>query len=82
MTPEQNQELSVIVRDEIRAVVQEEMTKVSSTIIAEVHRESLFIGPIPPPEVLKGYNDCVPDGADRVIKMAENQSRAVAKINQ
>jgi uncharacterized membrane protein len=30
-------------------------------------------GPLPPPEVLKGYNEAIPDGAERILKMAENQ---------
>lgn len=31
-------------------------------------------GPIPPPSILKGYNDIVKDGADRIMSMAEKQS--------
>ncbi len=34
-----------------------------------------FQGPIPPPELLREYNDIVPDGADRIMKMAESQSQ-------
>lgn len=30
-----------------------------------------FSGPIPPPEILRGYNTVLPNGADRVMKMAE-----------
>ncbi len=33
-----------------------------------------FSGPIPPPSILKGYNDIVKDGADRIMSMAEKQS--------
>lgn len=32
-----------------------------------------FSGPLPPPEVLVKYNECVPDGAKRLIEMAERQ---------
>jgi uncharacterized membrane protein len=32
-----------------------------------------FSGPLPPPELLAKYNDVVPNGAERIIKMAENQ---------
>ena len=31
------------------------------------------MGPIPPPGILAGYNSIIPDGADRVIKMAERE---------
>jgi uncharacterized membrane protein len=33
-----------------------------------------FQGPIPPPELLQQYNEIIPDGADRIVKMAEAQS--------
>ena len=34
-----------------------------------------FSGPIPPPEVLKGYNEILEDGAERIFLMTENQSK-------
>lgn len=42
------------------------------TIHAE-HR-STFIGPLPPPGDLELYGNIIPDGANRIMKMAENQS--------
>ena len=33
-----------------------------------------FSGPIPPPELLAKYAEIIPNGADRILKMAENQS--------
>jgi len=33
-----------------------------------------FQGPIPPPELLREYNEIVPNGAERIVKMAETQS--------
>ncbi|MCE2395310.1 DUF2335 domain-containing protein [Candidatus Poribacteria bacterium] len=33
-----------------------------------------FAGPIPPPPVMKQYEDILPGSADRILKMAENQS--------
>jgi hypothetical protein len=35
---------------------------------------ALFSGPIPPPDLLDRYNQMIPDGANRILKMAENQS--------
>jgi uncharacterized membrane protein len=32
-----------------------------------------WAGPLPPPEILAQYNDCVPDGANRLIQMVERQ---------
>lgn len=36
--------------------------------------EASFSGPIPPPSVLAQYNAIIPNGADRILKMAESQS--------
>jgi uncharacterized membrane protein len=33
-----------------------------------------FSGPLPPPDVLARYNEIVPQGAERIIAMAERQS--------
>ena len=33
-----------------------------------------FQGPIPPPQLLREYNEVIPNGADRIVKMAETQS--------
>jgi uncharacterized membrane protein len=37
-------------------------------------QEISFSGPIPPPELLSKYGEIIPNGADRILKMAENQS--------
>lgn len=45
-----------------------------SVITAETHIQNHeFSGPIPPPDLLKAYRDVVPDGADRIIRMAEKE---------
>ena len=33
-----------------------------------------FAGPIPPPSMMKQYEETLPGSADRILKMAENQS--------
>lgn len=35
---------------------------------------SRFSGPIPPPDIIRGYEEIVPGAADRIITMAEKQS--------
>ena len=50
---------------------QKEVRRVFKRIL--IHQSS-FSGPIPPPDILKGYNDVVKDGAERIIAMAEKQS--------
>jgi len=39
-----------------------------------IERTVIRYGPLPDPEDLAAYNSIVPDGADRILRMAENQS--------
>lgn len=39
-----------------------------------IRTASSFSGPLPPPSILSEYNKTVEDGAERIMKMAENQS--------
>lgn len=39
-----------------------------------LRQSSSFSGPLPPPEILRGFEDIVPGAAERIIKMAEEQS--------
>jgi uncharacterized membrane protein len=32
-----------------------------------------FSGPLPPPRILAGYNDAIPGGAERILRMAERE---------
>ena len=45
--------------------------------IANVHIEASIVrvGPLPDPHELERYNAIIPNGADRIMKMAEEQSR-------
>ena len=38
-----------------------------------VYKSYGFSGPIPPPEIFAGYDKALPNGADRVMKMAERE---------
>lgn len=37
----------------------------------EVHQQSFFVGPLPPPADLERYAQIVPDGAERIMRLAE-----------
>ncbi len=39
-----------------------------------IQTSSAFRGPLPPPSILADYNDIINNGAERIMKMAENQS--------
>ena len=67
---EETQE-SVIIPDS-----EEELEKLSIKISETVsERFERFIGPIPPPDVMEQYEKTLPGSADRILKMAENQSK-------
>lgn len=42
---------------------------------------SNFSGPIPPPDILNGYNKIIKNGADRIIKMAEKEQEHRHQLN-
>jgi uncharacterized membrane protein len=48
-------------------------TQSTSSITAKYQAE-FFSGPLPPPSLLARYNDVVPNGAERLMVMAERQS--------
>ena len=43
-------------------------------LVIQQRSTKFFSGPLPSPEVLKEFNAIVPGSAERIIKMAENQS--------
>lgn len=40
----------------------------------EISVSATFSGPLPPPDILARYNDAIPDGAERIIALAERQA--------
>lgn len=53
---------------------EEQVKKQVKQVVAEV-TQSEFSGPIPPPSIIKGYEEVLPGAADRIITMAEIQSK-------
>jgi uncharacterized membrane protein len=39
-----------------------------------IEKSIIFSGPLPPAAILKEYNEIIPNGAERIMKMAEKQS--------
>jgi len=42
--------------------------------LAEIQIQQMFSGPLPHPDILSSYNEAVPDGAERILAMAERQA--------
>jgi uncharacterized membrane protein len=51
----------------------QEQIKLAHQVVSIIRAE--FSGPLPPPEVLERYNNVIPNGADRIMSMAEEQSK-------
>src|SRR5258708_6290391 len=72
---------TVIPESDIQATVEqvaEEIPKnarLMRAIVREVKTELHYSGPLPPPEMLVGYNDAFPGCAERIVAMAERQSQ-------
>ncbi len=56
--------------DDIERVAGRPRTNAEPQFVARVEG-TLFQGPLPPPEILAGYDDVTPGAADRIITMAE-----------
>lgn len=73
---------SSVIPEELKPILSDpEISKENKQIIVKtfmgltIQKEATsFSGPIPPPEILSGYNDVVQNGAERIINMAEKQS--------
>jgi uncharacterized membrane protein len=39
-----------------------------------IHQSQSFSGPLPPPEILRRFDEVVPGAAERLLRMAEEQS--------
>ncbi len=47
-----------------------------------VVQQQSFAGPIPPPQVMEAYERTLPGSADRILKMAEEQSQHRQRLEQ
>lgn len=73
---ETQQHLSKEIEDLIKSLPKDEKEKVVKIITSlSIRKASTFSGPLPPPEILGEYNEMLKDGAERIMKMAENQSK-------
>jgi uncharacterized membrane protein len=64
-------------RQILEQIPEPEREKVGGVIAALIIKQttSSFRSPIPPPDILQGYNDIIPDGANRILVMTEEQSK-------
>lgn len=56
--------------DEGEETVRRTVSQTQLAAVAATH----FEGPIPPPAILQGYEDVIPGSAERILRMAEQES--------
>ena len=78
---EEFEELPSKVKSVIETFPLEEQGKVVELVL-EVTRITAFSGPIPPPAILQGYEDVIEGGAERILAMAEKQSKHRQEIEK
>ena len=76
--------ISQQVPDDIRTILQKLAPEDQQKVIRSISYSSFqaHIGPLPAPESLELYNKTIPDGAERIMRMAENQSNHRIKIEE
>ena len=61
--------------EEAEMILEELTDETRTAVLRKVSVEQMsYSGPIPPPSEMAKYNDVIPNGADRIMTMAENQS--------
>jgi uncharacterized membrane protein len=51
-------------------------------VIQEIIQAGMFAGPLPPPSMLREYEDILPGTADRIMGMAENEQKIRSRDNK
>jgi uncharacterized membrane protein len=82
-----NEPGSISIPDELKSILsdpdfpkEKKQAIINAIVGVSIYQASTFSGPIPPPELLKGYNEVVSNGAERILSMAEKQSSHRMKI--
>jgi DNA-binding transcriptional ArsR family regulator len=56
----------------LEGLPEDKRTKIISALLVSV-RQTTYSGPIPHPDIAKGWDEIVENGADRLMRMAEKQ---------
>lgn len=73
-TPQATAETKVQIPDEMEKVIKTLSKEKQAVLVAGITQIQSFSGPIPPPEIMQGYENLLPGSANRILTMAENQS--------
>lgn len=73
-TPQIGAEAKIPMTGEIEKVIKSLPKEKQEVLVAEIMRIQSLSGPIPPPEIMQGYENILKGSADRILSMAENQA--------
>lgn len=65
-----------------QGIKKDKKREIVTTITSVMMIQKSHSGPLPDPETLAGYDHLIPEGADRIMKMAENQQEHRMKIEK
>lgn len=68
----------------IQSLIQElpeEKKSVFRSLLLEIRKAS-WISPLPPPDILRGYNELIPNGAERILQMTEEQAHHIMDLEK
>lgn len=74
---EHEHHLDAMIPEEVVEMLQgmpEPQQKAVKAILVGISYQRLWQGPLPPPEILKRYNDAFPNGAERIFLEAQKQT--------
>jgi len=66
---------STIVKPEQELANKQSMPVERTGIIVQSSSQQFFLSPLPPPEFLAKYNEIIPNGAERIFKLTEQQQK-------
>lgn len=69
--------LDVVIPEEVEELLEglpEAQQKAVKAVLVGVSYQRMWQGPLPPPEILKEYNDAFPNGAERIFLEAQKQT--------
>lgn len=71
-----------IVPEDVKPILEKLPAEDQIAIRVALSVKSSWRGPTPPPEILAGYNEAIPNGAERILKMSEKQSEHRMEIEK
>ncbi len=80
--PQVSVEPKVQIPDEMEEVIKTLPKEKQEVLVAGIMQIQSFSGPIPPPEIMQGYESVLPGSANRILTMAENQSAHRMEMEQ